>query len=117
MVRRIRRSLLHGGTASKRDHIAEHYPFERFEERALFLESLVKPGGVLVIHNATYRFSNASYRCAYETIPVAADYDKVYLPDGITEAKPDGCIFRKLKPDRHDGLALKPDQVAASING
>ncbi|MGA7372256.1 MAG: hypothetical protein WBW37_06525 [Methyloceanibacter sp.] len=102
---------------SKRDHIAEHYPFERFEERALFLESLVKPGGVLVIHNATYRFSNTSYRCAYETIPVAADYDKVYLPDGITEAKPDGCIFRKLKPDRHDGLALKPDQVAASISG
>jgi trans-aconitate methyltransferase len=82
----------------KRDHIAEHYPFERFAERALYLESLVRPGGLLVIHNATYRFSDTVHRCDYEAIPVATTYNTVYLPDGITEAKPDGCILRKLKP-------------------
>ena len=84
---------------SKRDLIAEHYPFDRFEERALFLKSLVRPGGILVIHNGTYRFSDTAYRCAYEPIPMAAIYDKVYLPDGVTQAKPDGGFFRKLKPE------------------
>jgi 2-polyprenyl-3-methyl-5-hydroxy-6-metoxy-1,4-benzoquinol methylase len=79
----------------KRKRIGKHYPFELFEERALFLETLVKPGGILVIHNATYRFSDTAHRGAYETIPVAATCGEAYLPDGITEAKPDGCIFRK----------------------
>jgi hypothetical protein len=82
----------------KRKRLAESYPFDRFEERALFLESLVKPGGLLVIHNATYRFSDTAHLDAYETIPSAEPHDKVYLPDGFTEAKPDGCILRKLKP-------------------
>jgi len=81
----------------KRKKIAEHYPFARFEERALFLESLAKPGGLLVIHNATYRFSDTAHRGTYETIPVAAPCDKAYLPDGITEANPDSCILRKLE--------------------
>ena len=81
---------------SKKDKIAERYPFERFVERALYLESLVRPGGLLIIHNSTYRFSDTPHRCAYETIPVSTSYDKVYLPDGITEAKPDGCIFRRI---------------------
>jgi len=79
-------------------NVAQHYPFERFAERARFLESLVRPGGLLVIHNASYRFSDTPRRWAYETIPVAADHDKVYLPDGITEAKPDSCIFRRVSP-------------------
>jgi trans-aconitate methyltransferase len=83
---------------SKRDCIADHYPFDLFAERALYLESLVRPGGLLVIHNATYRFSDTPHRCTYEAIPVAAIYDKVYQPDGTTEAKPDRCIFRRLKP-------------------
>ena len=30
---------------------------------------------------------------------MAAIYDKVYLPDGVTQAKPDGGFFRKLKPE------------------
>jgi len=81
----------------EREHIAEHYPFQRFQERALFLESLVRQEGMLVIHNSTYRFSDTVHRSAYETIQVVADYDKIYLPDGTTEVKPDGCMFRKLK--------------------
>lgn len=83
----------------QRAHIADRYPFERFEERVLFLDSLVRPGGLLVIHNASYRFSDTANQSPYETIPVAAPYDTVFLPDGLTEATPDGSIFRKLEPD------------------
>jgi SAM-dependent methyltransferase len=76
--------------------VHKHYPFDRFVERAQFLESLVKPGGLLVIHNAAYRFSDVPRRFTYDTLPpVVQRRDKVYLPDGVTEAKPDGCIFRK----------------------
>jgi hypothetical protein len=84
----------------KRKRVAEFYPFDRFAERALFLESLVRPGGLLVIHGATYRFGDTVHKCAYETIPVTASQEtKVYLPDGVTPAVREGCIFRKLKPD------------------
>jgi cyclopropane fatty-acyl-phospholipid synthase-like methyltransferase len=79
---------------SKRD-IVEKYPFDRFVERILFLETLVKPGGLLVIHNASYRFSDVSHQFKYETIPVEVSHDKVFLPDGKTEAEPGGSIFRK----------------------
>ena len=84
----------------RREQVARHYPFERFEERALlFLDSLVRPGGLLVIQNSSYRFSDTANRSHYEPIPVTAPYNTVYLADGMTEAKPDGPIFRKLQPD------------------
>jgi trans-aconitate methyltransferase len=83
---------------SKRRRIGQHYPFERFAERARFLESLLNPGGLLVIHNGSYRFSDAPHKWMYETVPVAAAHDTVYLPDGITEAEPDGSVFRRVGP-------------------
>jgi len=83
---------------SKRRRIYRHYPFDRFMERAQFLESLVKPRGLLVIHNAAYRFSDIPRRSPYDIVPLATEHDKVYLPDGITETNPDGCIFRKRGP-------------------
>lgn len=77
---------------------AGHYPFDIFEERALFLETLVRPGGILVIHNSPYRFGDTARQWSYETIPVVAPRDiGSLLPDGITEAVPDGSIFRKLE--------------------
>lgn len=83
----------------KRKRIVDFYPFDRFAERALFLESLVRPGGLLVIHGATYRFGDTAHQCKYDAIPVTARQEtRVYLPDGVTEAEPEGCIFRKLKP-------------------
>jgi hypothetical protein len=76
---------------------AGHYPFEIYEERALFLETLVRPGGLLVIHNSPYRFGDAARKHSYETIPVDASRDiGSFLPDGVTEVEPDGSIFRKL---------------------
>lgn len=88
-------SVLRNPEPARRDG---RYPFERFEERALFIESLVKPGGILVIHNSTYRFSDTAHRSRYEKIPVVAEHDEgVFLPDGITEVEPDRCLFRKLE--------------------
>ena len=76
---------------------AGHYPFENYEERALFLETLVRPGGLRVIHNSPYRFGDTARRSSYEVIPVTAPRDiGSFLPDGVTEAEPDGSIFRKL---------------------
>jgi len=77
---------------------AGHYPFEIFEERALFLETLVRPGGLLVIHNSPYRFGDTPRKYSYEIIPVAAPRDiGSFLPDNVTEVEPDGSIFRKLE--------------------
>jgi hypothetical protein len=83
----------------RRNHVSEHYPFERFEERVLFLDSLVRPGGVLVVHNSSYRFSDTTSSSHYEKVPVIAPNDDIYQPDGLTKATPDGSIFRKLKSD------------------
>jgi hypothetical protein len=80
---------------------AGHYPFESYEERALFLETLVRPGGLLVIHNSPYRFGDTARKNSYETIPVDASRDiGSFLPDGVTEVEPDGSIFRKLPGPR-----------------
>jgi trans-aconitate methyltransferase len=76
---------------------AGHYPFEIYEEHALFLETLVRPGGLLVIHNSPYRFGDTARRGSYETISVDANRDiGSFHPDGVTEVEPDGSIFRKL---------------------
>jgi SAM-dependent methyltransferase len=89
---------------------AGQYPFESFEERALFLETMVRPGGLLVIHNSPYRFGDTARKYSYETIPVDASRDiGSFLPDGVTEVEPDGSIFRKLKspPSRSRDEASK----------
>jgi hypothetical protein len=85
--------------APKKQQRLGNYPFEVFEERALFLESLARPGGLFVIHNSMYRFSDTAHRGSYDRIPVAAKHDKgVFLPDGVTEVEPDICLWRKRTP-------------------
>ena len=83
----------------RREHISEHYPFERFEERVIFLDSLVRTGGLLIVHNASYRFSDTLSSSHYEMIPVIAPNNTFYLPDGLTQGTPNGSIFRKLESD------------------
>jgi len=102
----------------KRKRIAEFYPFDRFAERALFLESLVRPNGLLVIHGATYRFGDTARQWAYEAIPLRVYQEtEVYLPDGVTKTRPDGCIFRKLRPDAPVSLDRKVRLVAKASPG
>jgi SAM-dependent methyltransferase len=94
-------SVFMNTSRSKRERLADCYPFDRFEERALFLESVVRPGGLLVIHGSPYRFGDTAHKCVYEAIPVLAPNGTVYLPDGVTRATPEACIFRKLAPYAH----------------
>lgn len=81
----------------KADRVADSYPFAVFEERVLFLESLVRPGGLLAVHNGTYRLVDTAHRGKYMKIPAApVIYNTVYLPDGVTEVEPDGSLYKKL---------------------
>jgi len=78
------------------------FPFSEFERVVTLLDSYVKPGGILVIHNANYRFLEtkvgASYDpiCLpgknYETIPKWHRDDRPVLHDDYTEV-----IFRKAR--------------------
>ena len=46
-----------------------------------------------------YCFSDTAHLGSYDRIPVAAQHDKgVFLPDGVTEVEPDGCLWRKREP-------------------
>jgi hypothetical protein len=51
--------------------IEDRYPFGRFDERVRFLDTLLRPGGVLVFYGNMYRFGDTSPAQRYETIPVA----------------------------------------------
>ena len=50
--------------------IRETYPFDRFDERVRFLNSLLKPGGLLVFYGNMYRFRDSSIVSEYEVIPL-----------------------------------------------
>jgi SAM-dependent methyltransferase len=51
--------------------IRETYPFDRFDERVTFLNSLLKPGGLLVFHGNMYRFRDSSVVNEYEVVPLS----------------------------------------------
>jgi hypothetical protein len=55
------------------------YPFERFEERALFLESLLSPRGVLVMRNAMYRFGDTAHKYSHDRIPLSRGTTKMFF--------------------------------------
>lgn len=50
------------------DDIAELYPFAAFEEHVAHLDTLLKPGGVMVIYNANYSFLLAGASLDYDLI-------------------------------------------------
>ncbi|MGE3528547.1 MAG: class I SAM-dependent methyltransferase [Methyloceanibacter sp.] len=50
--------------------IRDSYPFDRFDERVRFLNSLLKPGGLLIFHGNMYRFCDTSIVSEYEVIPL-----------------------------------------------
>jgi SAM-dependent methyltransferase len=52
------------------DSIRKSYPFERFDERVMLLDSLLKPGGLLVFHGNMYRFADTSVATGYKVVPL-----------------------------------------------
>ena len=81
--------------------LSEIYPFSDFEKTITQLDSVLKPGGVLVIFNANYRFSDTSTSQSY--LPVEGDFAipqpfvEIFSPEGSPLAwdKLDGYFFQK----------------------
>lgn len=76
------------------------YPFERFAERAAFLDGLVRSGGLLAIHGSAYRFRDTAQSAHYEVIPVAEaanPYVAIFGRDGerLADQAYADCLFRK----------------------
>jgi hypothetical protein len=53
-----------------RDDCSRIYPFRRFERAVAHLDALLRPGGLLVIYNANFRFSDTTLAPAYEALRV-----------------------------------------------
>lgn len=91
------------------DDISQLYPFEAFEEHVAHLDSLLKPGGVLVIHNANYSFLSTQTARGYDLITDPS----LARPGMVTRFRSDGrvvpgraatdCIFLKQDADRQHG--------------
>ena len=63
-------TVLRDTRLDKESSIRESYPFERFDERVRFLDSLLRPGGLLVFYGNMYRFRDTSVAKDYEIIPL-----------------------------------------------
>jgi chemotaxis methyl-accepting protein methylase len=62
--------------ARKLESLEDIYPFARFDEQLTQLDSVVKPGGLLVVHHTQYVFEHAtiaSHYRALEGVPSAPD--------------------------------------------
>lgn len=79
------------------------YPFARFEEQVLFLDQLLRVGGLLVLQNTTYRFCDTALAPHYEVV-TAADYCQkersALLPGGSRAGIYREKLFRKLIKSR-----------------
>jgi ubiquinone/menaquinone biosynthesis C-methylase UbiE len=64
-------TVLRDTRLDKEPSIREAYPFERFDERVRFLDSLLRPGGLLVFYGNMYRFRDTSVAQDYEIVPLA----------------------------------------------
>lgn len=63
-------TVLRDTRLDKATSIRESYPFDRFDERVRFLDSLLRPGGLLVFYGNMYRFRDSSVAKDYETVPL-----------------------------------------------
>src|SRR5262245_2068225 len=102
--------------APKKQQRLGNYPFTRFEERALFLELLVRPGGLFVIHNSMYRFSDTAHLGTYDRIPVDAKTTKACsFPTPSPKSSPTPAYGESSKLDTasecHVGIASKLNQL------
>lgn len=100
------------------DSIRESYPFDRFDERVTLLDSLLKPGGLLVFYGNMYRFADTSVAEGYKVVPL------LHKPVGLNitfarDGKNDGgkyldVLFRKKHPASWQTRHPKPEASRAS---
>ncbi len=84
-------------------NISKLYPFKRFDARLMFLNGVLNPGGLLLITNANYRFSDSSHFSEYIEHKTPADTEADLVPKFSKEGKKldikpcSSFIFEKLK--------------------
>lgn len=91
------------------DSIATLFPFANFERQTDYLDNLLKPGGIMVIYNASYSFLHSRTSQHYDLITdpsiVTAGFVKRFQKDGWHD--PDvamtDCIYRKQPQDEWIG--------------
>jgi SAM-dependent methyltransferase len=82
------------------------YPFRRFDSAVSLLDSVLRPGGLLVIYNANFRVTDASVASKYTPVVVPALFDSgfVHLFSVDNRKLPSQvypfCVFRKNEMDR-----------------
>jgi SAM-dependent methyltransferase len=92
----------------KHEDISGLYPFSRFCENVDTLDSVLKPGGLLVIFNANYEFLHTPRAVAYDLIALRgvgkAGYIDRFRPDGKSAGpsaivnQANACVYRKRLP-------------------
>jgi SAM-dependent methyltransferase len=63
-------TVLRDSRLDAENSIGEAYPFDRFDERVALLDSLLKPGGLLVFYGNMYRFADTSVAKGYKVVPL-----------------------------------------------
>lgn len=80
---------------------SEIYPFTKFEQQVELVDQLLDPGGVLVIYNSNFRFSDSNIYSRYQPIYTDVLRDSGFVHkfnkrnEKITNIYRE-CIFRKL---------------------
>ena len=82
-------------------NISTMYPFAEFENTIRQLDSVLKPGGILVIFNANYRFSDTSISKGYTPVKTATvipePFVEIFDPSGepLKMSERDDFFFQK----------------------
>lgn len=83
------------------DAIGQLYPFSAFEQHVTYLDTLLKPGGLLVIYNANYGFLHSRISAGYDLVvhPTVRRAGQVrrFRRDGVFDptVSPTDVIYRK----------------------
>jgi len=94
-------SVLCRWPASRYYHdISKLYPFAKFEKQLVVLDEALNPGGILMIANSNYLFSDSNLAVNYIKLPIPMDTE----PDLVPKFAPSG---KKLNIDNFKDFVFK----------
>jgi hypothetical protein len=76
----------HNVAKKKVQSLKDVYPFERFDEQITLFDRWLKPGGLMVVHNAHYQVIDATVYSRYEPLDRAAHLTYDYVKFGRDSA-------------------------------
>lgn len=92
------------------DDIADMFPFAAFERQVELLDSILQPGGIMVVYNSSYSFLHAQASRNYDLVlhprVATSGFVKRFRKSGSHDGAVTGtdCIFRKRPADEQIGL-------------